>query len=337
MMDQGSPKVSVLILNYNGRSLLGDLFDEAIESVFNQTYPNLEVILLDNGSNDGSIDYITRKYDNRLKIIMFTENYGFCKAINLGVNYTSNDSKYLMFMNCDAVLSNDYIERLVSFMEDDRTIGAIQGLEISSTAPPLIGGLVDSLLGRPFTINIRPDSPLRVLWVAFTACVVDKRLFLSLGGLPTEFFMYHDDVDFCVRMLAHGRKSYGVPYTNYFHKRGGIVKSTVWLREYLSYRNRGLIAIRYFPKKYLLRSVIGLIFELSYTILRSFHDSDKRLETLLYLRALVYFMRNLRRELNIRLSYSKQTKDKISYFMVNVSFRLSQAHRYMYQLLPMFK
>ncbi|MBC7092202.1 MAG: glycosyltransferase family 2 protein, partial [Nitrososphaeria archaeon] len=220
-----SPKVSVLLLNWNGRCLLGDLLDKAIKSVLNQTYKNIEIIFIDNGSTDDSIEYVTKSYGNKVKIIKLSNNMGFCVANNLGVNFSSTDSQYVMFMNSDVVLSRNYIEGLISFMEQDKMIGAIQGLEISSNGTPIIGGLMDSLLGRPFTINICPKFPLKVLWVAFTVCIVDKELFLNLGGFSRELFMYHDDVDFCIRMLAYGRKSVALPYVTYFHKRGGIVRN----------------------------------------------------------------------------------------------------------------
>ncbi|MEM3713485.1 MAG: glycosyltransferase [Nitrososphaeria archaeon] len=162
-----SPKISILLLNWNGRSLLGDLLDKAIESTLNQTYRNLEIIFIDNGSTDDTIEHVQQSYGNKLKIVELPKNVGFCKANNLGVRFSSSDSKYVMFMNSDAILSRDYIERLISLMEGDDRIGAIQGLEISPNGPPIIGGLIYSLLSRPFTINIRPPIPFE----GFMGCV----------------------------------------------------------------------------------------------------------------------------------------------------------------------
>jgi len=90
-------KVSVIILNYNGRSKLGSLLDEAIESAINQSFSNIEVLFVDNGSTDDSVKYIYERFGDSVKIIELGRNYGFCMGNNLAVRYISKDSRYILF------------------------------------------------------------------------------------------------------------------------------------------------------------------------------------------------------------------------------------------------
>lgn len=122
-------KVSIIILNYNGKSYLGKLLDKAIESALNQTYPNMEISFIDNGSSDYSYKYVKDKYGHKVKCIRFERNYGYCLGNNLAVKYTAGDSKYLLFMNPDVILEPDYITRLVNILENNSRIAMIQGLK----------------------------------------------------------------------------------------------------------------------------------------------------------------------------------------------------------------
>jgi GT2 family glycosyltransferase len=103
------PKVSIIILNYNGRSKLGPLLDWCINSAINQTYENIEVLFVDNGSTDDSYKYVEAKYGDKVKVIRFNRNYGFTLGNNLATKFASRDSKYLLFLNPDAVLDPDYV------------------------------------------------------------------------------------------------------------------------------------------------------------------------------------------------------------------------------------
>ena len=96
---QNYPKVSIIILNYNGRKFLGCFLEKAIESAINQDYPNIEVLFIDNGSTDDSYQYVKFMYDKNIKVIKFNKNYGYCLGNNLATRHISGDSKYILFMN----------------------------------------------------------------------------------------------------------------------------------------------------------------------------------------------------------------------------------------------
>lgn len=301
-------------MNYNGKRILGDLLDKAVSSALNQTYANKEVLFIDNGSTDDSVIHIKKRYE-KLKIINFEKNLGFCKANNLAAFESSGE--ILLFMNSDVILSENYVEKLVQYMARDENIGAIQGLELSYT--PLLGGSMDSTFCRPFTIHFNPGFCLELLWVAFTACLIRKDLFVNLNGLSEEFFMYHNDVDFCFRLVIKGYKCISCPYVTYFHKRGGTADNFSSLRQYLCMRNRLLIAIRYLPFRFIVRSFIGWLLESLFDVMEK---NTASFFIACNYKIIKYIFKNLRKELKIRVYYSSNNK-RILKFFIKTPIKLS--------------
>ena len=302
-------KVSVIILNYNGRTKLRDLLDKAIESALNQSYPNIEVVFADNGSTDNSADYVRERFGGAVKVVRFGRNYGFCMGNNLSVKYIDKDSRYILFQNPDAILSRDYVSVLVDFMGRNKNVAAVQGLQVALDGSyAYCGGFVDSF-GRGVELTLTPSmarllsEPVDVYWVSGSAMLIRRRLFELVGGFPSEFFLYHDEIDLCSRLRYLGFRCVCVPRVAYYHVRGGIVGSNVinWVSWYFTYRNRLLTTIRYMPINYLIRSImLGLPVEFAVNALKSFRD---RVRIVLQLRMFSYIMRSLSKELRIRMSY----------------------------------
>jgi len=318
------PKVAIVILNYNGRRCLGKLLDESIKSALNQTYPNIEVVFADNGSDDESVEYITKTYGNRVNVVILGKNYGFCLGNNLAVKHVSSNTKYLLFLNPDAVLSNDYVEKLVSLMEYNESVGIAQGMEVlQDGSRRCIGGLV-SVYGQSHLVEFeashaKPTKPktVRVLWAVGSAMIIRKKLFDKVGGFSPEFFMYYDELDLCCRILSYGFQTVGLPGAIYTHKLGGIAHANVQASSdkinhnllYYFNRNRWLIVIRYFPRKLLLLSFVAFLAEFMNNIYKSLackEKSLKRYRCSLYPKIFLYLIRHIRRELYIRNSYNLQ-------------------------------
>ncbi len=117
-MDDG--KVSIVILNWNCKRYLKN----CIESVQRQTYKNIEVYLIDNASSDGSVEYIKKEFLD-LKIIRNSENIGFAKAHNLGIRKTNG--LYYMPLNPDVVLTDNFVEEIVTAINSEENIGWASG------------------------------------------------------------------------------------------------------------------------------------------------------------------------------------------------------------------
>jgi GT2 family glycosyltransferase len=309
------PKVAVIILNYNGKKHLGNLLDDAIESALKQTYSNIEVVFADNGSADDSVEHVTKKYGDTIKVVSLGKNYGFCLGNNLALKHIDTNTKYLLFQNPDAVLSYKYSEELVSFMEENQTIGVAQGLEIMQDGRRVIGGLVN-IFGVSLDVELEEadivslkSRKVRVLYADGSGMIVRKELFEKIGGFSSELFMYYDEMDLCCRLLCLGFQTVGILTTSYYHKLGGTVvsESEKMRAAGFMFRNRWLIIIRYFPRKFLLLGSVEFLAEFMIDTRRM------RTQARLYFELFVYVIKNLRRELYIRNSYKKVQKNIVNY------------------------
>jgi GT2 family glycosyltransferase len=256
------PKVSIIILTYNSKSTLGRILDEAIMSALSQDYPNVEVIIADNGSQDDTYEYIKSKYGAHVKVIRFDKNYGFCLGNNLASKFVDPEAKYILFQNPDAILSQNYIKVLVEVMEQNPTVGAIQGLEVKSSGEKLIGFFMNSA-GYYHEVLLEKDLKLRqcieVLHASGAALLVRRRLFEAVGGFSPDYFLYFDEADLAFRFHALGFKILGCKNTNFVHMVGGTVTKLTGFRPIIYYfhtRNRIYTIIKYFYGKFLLSALL---------------------------------------------------------------------------------
>ncbi|MBU1136977.1 glycosyltransferase family 2 protein [Patescibacteria group bacterium] len=121
-MRQKNPLVSVSVLTYNGLEYL----NYCLNSVFSQSYPNLEIIVLDNNSTDGTIDWLKKlKPRENLRIILSPENLGFAKGHNRNIGESRGE--FILCLNQDAVLDRNFIQNAVETFKRDEKIGTIQG------------------------------------------------------------------------------------------------------------------------------------------------------------------------------------------------------------------
>ena len=118
------PKVSIIVVNYNGLSSLGGLLGECLKSLLSTDYPNFEVIFVDNASLDGSADYVKQSFnDHRIRVLRLNKNYMYAGGLNKGIEVADKTSKYLVFMNNDVVVRPNWLKELIKAMEQDEKIG----------------------------------------------------------------------------------------------------------------------------------------------------------------------------------------------------------------------
>lgn len=119
-----SQGVTVIILNYQG-CLLRDILNKCVSSVLATDYPNFEVIFVDNRSTDGSFDKVREAFsDLRLRFVKLDRNIGYAGGNNVGAGLST--WKYLVFLNNDIVVSKEWMNEMVKYMEKDPTVGACQ-------------------------------------------------------------------------------------------------------------------------------------------------------------------------------------------------------------------
>lgn len=114
--------ISLVIINYNNKSYL----ERCMVSIFNQTYKNLEIIFIDNESKDGSYDFMKEEYSNKNILLIRNEvNNGYAGAANQGIKLSKG--KYVMILNPDIIMEEDFIEKMYGFIDSDESIGALSG------------------------------------------------------------------------------------------------------------------------------------------------------------------------------------------------------------------
>lgn len=247
-------KVTVIIPNWNGRLLLKD----CLSSILHQSYKKYEVLLVDNGSTDGSLEYVS-KYFKKVKIVRLNKNYGFSAAINRGVE--SCASRYVLFLNNDTKVHKEFIGNLVKALRGKVKIAAVGGKMLSFFNRKLIDGVGICLneVGQAKSIGYGDKDSgqfakaMEVFGVTAGAGLFDRIIFKKLGGFDESFFMYSEEVDFSLRARFSGYKFLYCPKAIVFHKHKTTAKKFPQHVEYWQFRNMYQTIIKDFPTDFLLK------------------------------------------------------------------------------------
>jgi GT2 family glycosyltransferase len=238
--------------------------EAALNSVFKTGYPDFEVIFVDNASNDGTADYLEKKYP-RLKIVRNDENRGSGAAWNTGFKLINPSSKYVAFVDCDVVFDPNWLSELVKVTEADPEIGGCQPKILSFWEPSMFeyngsaGMWMDVYgyalnRGRIFYYIEKDtgqyDSKCETFFIGgsvlFARCDVLRRV----GLFDESFFIYHEELDLAWRIRLNGYKLFCVPSSVVWHKGGGKMDKTTMFRKY---RNNVYMIIKNYDLKNLSR------------------------------------------------------------------------------------
>lgn len=200
------PMVSVIILNYKKKELTA----RCLDSVFQTNYPNFEVVLVDNGSKDGSMEYLSKLYEqkNRFKIICLDKNYGFAEGNNIGFVSADSNSKYIAILNNDMEVDINWLSSLVEGMEIDPYIGAAQSLliDFKDREVKTIGSLLSesgSIYLLPYK-GLRTANGVKISYAAGGASIFRRDVIKRVGFFDKDFFIYCEDLDLGLRIWLIG-------------------------------------------------------------------------------------------------------------------------------------
>ncbi|MEM6964277.1 MAG: bifunctional riboflavin kinase/FAD synthetase, partial [Bacteroidota bacterium] len=254
------PRVSIVILNYNGL----DYLKKFLPSVVQSNYENFEIIVADNGSTDTSIGFLKTQYDH-VRILDLGENHGFAKGYNLALDQV--DADYFILLNSDVEVAKNWIYPIVELMEKDKTIGACQPkiksyqrkkyFEYAGAA----GGWLDTL-GYPFCRGrifdqLEEDTgqyntTTEIFWASGAALFVRAKLFKALGGFDPDYFAHAEEIDLCWRIKRAGFKIMVRPRSVVYHVGGGTLDYLNPRKTYLNFRNTLFTILKNEPKGKLL-------------------------------------------------------------------------------------
>ena len=250
-------KISIIILSWNTRDLLAQCLD-SIEQ--HKGDIQLEIIVVDNASTDGSQAMLEEKYP-QITLIINKQNLGFAKANNQAMQVAQGD--YFLLWNSDAFATPGAIQSLLQLAEKEPR-AAIIGAQLrnvdntfqASYSPfpnqwrefLILTGLGRTILGHAYP-SLGPEEergPQVVNYVAGACLLVRRQAFQEVGGFDEEYFMYAEEVDWCFTMAKHGWQVWYQPEAKVIHLGRASSAGRQPQREADLYRSR----IRFFRKHY---------------------------------------------------------------------------------------
>lgn len=247
-------EVAVVILNYNGKKFLRQFLPSVIEHS-----GSAEIIVADNGSTDGSIDFLRSEFP-AIRIIHSEKNLGFCGGYNFALKQVN--ASYYVLLNSDVEVTRGWIEPMISLFKSDLTIGAIQPKILAFNRKDefeyagAAGGLIDGL-GYPFCRgrifnklekDIGQYNDVEAVFWATGAChFVRASLYHEVGGLDEDYFAHMEEIDFCWRLKRAGYTIYYNGNSTVFHVGGGTLSSNSPRKTYLNFRNGLSLIFKHLP------------------------------------------------------------------------------------------
>ena len=249
-------KVAVVILNYNGISMLEKFLPSVV--AFS---PEADVIVADNASGDGSLEFLKTNYPS-IRVIVLDRNYGFADGYNKALAQV--DAEYYILLNSDVEVTEGWIAPLLSFMDDNRAVVACQPKLLdykdksSFEYAGASGGFIDRY-GYPFcrgrvfdTIekdNGQYNDVCSLFWATGAAMMVRSSDYWAVGGLDGRFFAHMEEVDLCWRLKARGGDICCVPASAVYHVGGATLNKSNPRKTFLNFRNNLLMLYKNLPEE----------------------------------------------------------------------------------------
>ncbi|MES2807622.1 MAG: glycosyltransferase family 2 protein [Bacteroidota bacterium] len=291
------PKVAIVILNWNGVNHLRQFLPSVLSSV----WPNLEIVVGDNASTDGSVAFIRDNYPS-ITIIQNDANYGFTGGYNRILQHVEAD--YYILLNSDVEVHPGWIAPVIELMESDPLI-AVAAPKIKSYLEKecfehagAAGGFIDSF-GYPFCrgriVNVTEadkgqyEQSGEVFWASGASMFIKKECWDEAEGFDEQFFAHMEEIDLCWRLKNKGYKVMYCAESEIFHVGGGTLTAENPFKTYLNFRNNLLLIKKNLP---FWKGAIVIIsrFFLDFAALLRFLTEGKRKDAWAVSRAHRYFM-----------------------------------------------
>ena len=237
-------KTTIIIPNYNGLSFMEPCF-EALEK---QTTKDFKILVVDNGSTDGSVEWLKER---EIPSIFLPENTGFSGAVNVGIR--AADTPYVILLNNDTKVAPHYVEALERAMDRSEKIFSVSSKMIQMYHPDLMDDAGDmySVLGWAFQRGVgRPEKLYKKSCRVFTACagaaIYRREVFETIGYFDEMHFAYLEDIDVGYRAKLYGYDNVFCPEAVVYHVGSGTsgskynsfkVKLAARNNVYLNYKN----------------------------------------------------------------------------------------------------
>ena len=242
-------KTTIIIPNYNGLSFMEPCF----EALDRQTTKDFKILVVDNGSTDGSVEWLKEK---QIPSIFLPENTGFSGAVNVGLK--AADTPYVILLNNDTKVAPHYVEALERAMDRSEKIFSVSSKMIQMYHPDLMDDAGDmySVLGWAFQRGVgRPEGLYKKSCRVFTACagaaIYRREVFETIGYFDEMHFAYLEDIDVGYRAKLYGYDNVFCPEAVVYHVGSGTsgskynsfkVKLAARNNVYLNYKNMRVVS-----------------------------------------------------------------------------------------------
>lgn len=237
--------ISIIIVNYNG----GEKINDAIHSVFaTSDKTEVEVIVVDNSSTDGSPEAIIKTFGGRITLVEMGRNAGFAAANNAGLAKASG--RYILFLNPDTIVLNGALQTMMAYMETHPDTGACGGNLYSMDMQPrfsywtLLPGVrmewsglfSDKFLHRKHKGSHEHNytgKPKEVAYIMGADLMVRKTMLEEVGKMDEAFFLFYEETELCYRIRRAGYKIVNVPDAHIIHLEGETIDAQGVRREHM--------------------------------------------------------------------------------------------------------
>ncbi len=307
-------KVSIVILNWNGKKLL----EKFLPSVIRHSPAEYsDIIVADNGSTDTSLQMIEEKFPI-ISIIRLDKNYGFAEGYNLALENIKTE--YTVLLNSDVEVTSGWLEAPLRTLDADTQIACVQPkiksynnksyFEYAGAA----GGYIDRY-GYPFCrgriLHIieedkgQYDEPADILWASGACLFIRTSVYKKEGGLDPRFFAHQEEVEMCWRLRSRGYRLVCTPQSVVYHVGGATLTKENPRKTFLNFRNSLLMLYKNVPEKDLTH-VLRVRFWLDYIAAAKFLLSGQAANARAVYRARKEFRKLLETYQPIREEYLKK-------------------------------
>lgn len=212
------PKIFIIVLNYNGKKTILD----CINSIYDSTYSNFEVVIVDNNSTDGSFELIKKTFF-KANIIRNSKNIGFAAGNNIGIRFALEKfADYIFLLNNDATIESDMLSLLMNEMRKNSSASIISPLILKEKrgAVWFAGGRILWSKMRAAHLDTPKNKSLsyQIEYASGCAMLIKNTVFKKIGLFDENFFLYYEDVDFSLRAKRAGFGIFLLPNAYAYHK-----------------------------------------------------------------------------------------------------------------------
>ncbi len=241
-----SPRVAIIILNWNGAKLLQQFLPSVIAFSLGE---NIRIIVADNGSTDNSLQLLQNEFP-QVEILDLKQNYGFARGYNEALRLI--DSDYYVVLNSDVEVTENWLDEPIRLMESDSSIAAVQPKILSFLQKThfeyagAAGGFIDRF-GYPFCRGRifneiekdcgQYDSQSDIFWATGACMFIRSKLFHEVGGFDADFWAHMEEIDLCWRLKNQGHRIVYTPGSKVYHLGGGSLPYESPRKLYLNFRN----------------------------------------------------------------------------------------------------